>query len=92
MTIASVLLLAVIDSINPSAIAVTLWLLSTAGARVHFQVVVYVGTIFITYFLLGVTMVVGIGSLLPSVGEALEGRSGFILQSVIGRPGPPGFP
>ena len=84
MTIASVLLLAVIDSINPSAIVVTLWLLSTAGARVCSRVAVYVATIFVTYFLLGVMMVMGIGALLPSVGHALEGRPGFIVQSVIG--------
>lgn len=84
MTIASVLFLALIDSINPSALVVTLWLLSSAGARVVSRVVVYVGTIFVTYFLLGVTMVLGIGALLPSVGHALEGRPGFIVQSGIG--------
>lgn len=48
MTIAGVLLLALVDSINPSAIVVTLLLLSTAGSRAHVQVPVYVGTIFAT--------------------------------------------
>ena len=82
MTIAGVLFLAVLDSINPSAIVVTLYLLSTAGSRVLAQVSVYVATIFVTYLLLGVLMMLGIGALLPSVGAALDGQPGFILQSI----------
>jgi hypothetical protein len=38
MTIAGVLFLAVIDSINPSAIVVTLWLLSVARQQAPVQV------------------------------------------------------
>ena len=71
MTVAGVLFLAVIDSINPSAIVVTLYLLSMAGSRALVQVVVYVGAIFVTYLLLGVMMVLGIESLLPSLGGVL---------------------
>ena len=84
MTVAGVLVLAVLDCINPSAIVVTLYLLSTAGSRVLAQVSVYVATIFVTYLLLGVLMMLGIGALLPSVGAALDGQPGFILQSIIG--------
>jgi len=84
MTIVGVLLLAVVDSINPSAIVVTLYLLSTAGSRALAQVVVYIAAIFITYLLLGVLMVLGIESLLPWVGGILRGRTGFIVQSVVG--------
>lgn len=84
MTILGVLLLAVLDSINPSAIVVTLYLLSTAGSRALAQVVVYVGAIFITYFLLGVILVLGIESLLPTLGSVLRGRTGFIGQSLVG--------
>ena len=84
MTIAGVLFLAVLDSINPSAIVVTLYLLSTAGSRALVHVVVYIGAIFITYLLLGVMMVLGIESLLPSLGGALSGRTGLIVQSLVG--------
>jgi hypothetical protein len=49
MSIAGVLFLAVIDSINPSAIVVTLWLLSVAREQAPVQVVGYVGAIFVTY-------------------------------------------
>lgn len=84
MTIAAVLALAVLDSINPSAIVVTLYLLSTTGPRVHRNVAVYVATIFITYGLLGLLMVLGIESLLPSIGALFQGLTGFVLQSATG--------
>ena len=84
MTIAGVLLLAVIDSINPSAIVVTLYLLSVAGSRALAQVAVYIGAIFITYLLLGVMLMLGIESLLPSLSGVLGGRTGFIAQSLVG--------
>ncbi len=80
MTIVGVLLLALVDSINPSAIVVTLLLLSTAGSRAHVQVPVYVGTIFTTYLLIGVLMVLGLGALLPSVSV----YAGLVIQTLIG--------
>ena len=48
------LALALVDSINPSAIVVTLYLLSRGRAPA--QVAVYVAAIFLTYLTLGVTM------------------------------------
>lgn len=84
MTIAGVLFLAVLDSINPSAIVVTLYLLSKAGSRALGQVVVYVVAIFFTYMLLGVVMVLGLDSLLPSLSELFRGLTAFIAQSLIG--------
>lgn len=84
MTVLGVLFLALIDSINPSAIVVTLYLLSTAGPRAPVQVLVYVGAIFVTYFLLGVMLMSGVASLLPLLGGVLAGRSGLVVQSLIG--------
>jgi cytochrome c biogenesis protein CcdA len=76
------LALALIDSINPSAIVVTLYLLS--GGRVPAQIVVYVAAIFLTYLTLGVMMMSGIDALLPSLGTMGSGRLGFIVQGFIG--------
>jgi hypothetical protein len=84
MTVAGVLVLALIDSINPSAIVVTLYLLSTAGSRAFAHVATYVGAIFITYSLLGMMLVLGLESLLPALGDVLDGRTGLIVQSVVG--------
>ena len=71
-----------VDSINPSAIVVTLYLLSRERALV--QVAVYAGAIFVTYSALGVMMMLGIDTLVPSLGGLLRGRTGFVVQSLIG--------
>jgi Sap, sulfolipid-1-addressing protein len=84
MTIAGLLALAVLDSVNPSAIAVTLYLLSIATSRAHVKVAVYISTIFVTYFALGVMMVLGIDALVPSLGDVLGSRTGLVIQSLIG--------
>jgi cytochrome c biogenesis protein CcdA len=76
------LALALVDSINPSAIGVTLYLLS--GGRAPAQIVVYVAAIFLTYLTLGVIMVSGIDALLPSLATIGSGRLGLIVQGLIG--------
>jgi cytochrome c biogenesis protein CcdA len=76
------LALALVDSINPSAIVVTLYLLS--GGRMAAQIVVYVAAIFLTYLTLGVMMMSGIDALLPSLGAVGSGRLRFIVQGLIG--------
>jgi cytochrome c biogenesis protein CcdA len=76
------LALALVDSINPSAIVVTLYLLS--GGRVPAQVVVYVTAIFLTYLTLGAMVMSGIDALLPSLGAMGSGRLAFIVQGLIG--------
>jgi cytochrome c biogenesis protein CcdA len=78
----SLVVLAVVDSINPSAIVVTLFLLSRE--RVSAQVVVYVAAIFLTYLTLGALMMSGIDALLPSLSAAGSGRLGLIVQGLIG--------
>jgi cytochrome c biogenesis protein CcdA len=76
------LALALVDSINPSAIVVTLYLLSRE--RVQTQVVVYVAAIFLTYLTLGAIMMLGIDALLPSLRTTGDGRVGLIVQGLIG--------
>jgi cytochrome c biogenesis protein CcdA len=74
--------LALVDSINPSAIVVTLYLLSRE--RVPAQVAVYVAAIFVTYLTLGTVMMSGIDALLPSLPQTGSGRLVLIVQGVIG--------
>jgi cytochrome c biogenesis protein CcdA len=76
------LALAFVDSINPSAIVVTLHLLSRG--RVPAQVAVYIAAIFLTYLMLGAMMMSGIDALLPSSRTAGSTRLGFIVQGFIG--------
>ena len=84
MTLVALLALAVFDSINPSAIVVTLYLLSVSKSGVLAKVLVYVGAIFVTYLTLGVMMVLGLGALAPSLGDVLRTRGGLIAQSLVG--------
>lgn len=84
MTIATVLAMAVIDSINPSAIVVTLALLSISESRAVVQVTIYVVAIFVTYFTLGAMMLLGIDALLPFLGGVLRSPAGLITQSLVG--------
>ena len=82
MTLASLIALAVVDSINPSAIVVTLALLTRPG---HGRaVVVYVAAIFATYFAIGAATLLGLASLWQQLGPALDGPAGFVLQGLIG--------
>jgi cytochrome c biogenesis protein CcdA len=76
------LALALVDSINPSAIVVTLYLLTRE--RVLAQVGLYVVAIFLTYLTLGVVMMLGIDALLPRLQIAGDSRLGFIVQGLIG--------
>jgi cytochrome c biogenesis protein CcdA len=76
------LALALVDSINPSAIVVTLYLLSRGRAAAH--VIVYIVAIFLTYLTLGVLMLSGIGALLPSMQNVGDGRLAILVQGLIG--------
>ena len=82
MTVASLVVLAVIDSINPSAIVVTLYLLSRSEPSV--QVGVYITTIFLTYFALGLMVILGIDTFLPSMGTVLRSPLGLVGQGLVG--------
>jgi cytochrome c biogenesis protein CcdA len=82
MTIASLIVLAAVDSINPSAIVITLYLLSRAEAGV--QVGVYIATIFLTYFTVGLLMILGIDTFLPSIETLLVSPLGLIGQGLAG--------
>ena len=55
------LALALVDSINPSALVVTLYLLTRE--RVLAQVLVYVAAIFVTYVTLGAILMLGLDAL-----------------------------
>jgi cytochrome c biogenesis protein CcdA len=76
------LALALVDSINPSALVVTLYLLSGERATAH--VAVYVAAIFLTYLALGVALMSGLDAVLPSLRMVTSGQVGFILQGLVG--------
>jgi cytochrome c biogenesis protein CcdA len=78
----SLLALALVDSINPSAIVVTLYLLSRERAAP--QVIIYISTIFLTYLTLGALMMLGVDAVLWSLPISADGRLGLLVQGLIG--------
>jgi hypothetical protein len=74
--------LALVDSINPSAIVVTLYLL--AGGRAPAQVLAYVAAIFVTYLGLGVAMTSGLDAVLPALSALGRSRHGLVPQALAG--------
>lgn len=80
---AGVLALAVADSINPSAFAVTIYLLLTVR-RYASRVLTYVAGIVALYLTAGVLLVLGLDGLIRSLGQFLEGTLGYALQGLVG--------
>lgn len=77
-----VLGLAVIDSLNPSALAMTLWLLSRPGAVP--RVIAYVGGILAAYLLLGIALMLGLGAAMRAFGEVFDHPVALAIQFAIG--------
>lgn len=77
-----VLGLAVVDSINPSALAVVLWWLARPGATP--RLLAYIAGIVVAYLSLGVALMVGAGAVVRSFGAWLDHPVVLSLQLVLG--------
>lgn len=82
MVLLSILGLAIVDSINPSAIAVTLYLVTKK--KFTAQVLAYVLGIFCTYLTIGVLLTLGLSSLLGIFGEIFKSEAAYWVQLVVG--------
>lgn len=71
--------LALLDSINPSALAVTMYLMF-AGRPFAAKVLTYVGAVFASYLGLGVLLMLG----LNSVRGYLESPLAYVIQGIVG--------
>ena len=78
-TLVSLFGLAVLDSINPSALVVTVYLLLQGGSYVP-RVMSYLVAVFASYLGIGVLLVLGLGS----VWEYVEGPGAYAVQGVVG--------
>ena len=74
--------LALLDSINPSALAMTLYLVTT-GARAG-RVLTYIAAVFVTYFTIGLGLMLGLGALLAMFQGVFETTAAYVVQAVIG--------
>lgn len=75
--------IALIDSLNPSALALTLTLLSTQKSPTRY-VLSYVLGIFLTYFALGLALAFGATWFLGQFGQIFEHPIAYAIQGVLG--------
>lgn len=78
-TLASLFGLALLDSFNPSALVVTIYLL-LQGKPYAAKVLTYVSAVFISYLGIGVLLMLGLGS----VWEYVDGSAAYAVQGVAG--------
>ncbi|GAA3598465.1 hypothetical protein GCM10022419_097460 [Nonomuraea rosea] len=79
-TIGAVLGLALLDTLSPTVIGITLYLLLARPHRVGALLGVYVGSVAIAYFALGVLLMLVLGAVVPLV----DGRAWAWGQAVVG--------
>ncbi|WP_440107049.1 GAP family protein [Streptosporangium sp. H16] len=70
-TIGAVLGLALLDTLSPTVIGVTLYLLLARPRRVGALLGVYLGSVAIAYFALGVLLMFGLGAVVPVVDDTV---------------------
>lgn len=78
----SLFLLALLDSLNPSALVVALWLLSRPQPAA--RLLPYVAGIVATYLSLGIAMMLGFTALSERLGQALDHPVALIVQGLLG--------
>ncbi|MEV4109897.1 GAP family protein [Nonomuraea sp. NPDC049695] len=70
-TIGAVLGLALLDTLSPTVIGITLYLLLARPRRVGALLGVYLGSVAIAYFVLGVLLMLGLGAVVPVVDDTV---------------------
>lgn len=74
--------LALLDSVNPSALMMTLYLLTTSSYLP--KVLVYLATIFTVYLAIGILLMLGLNVLFSRVEDILNSPVAYGIQGVIG--------
>lgn len=81
----AILGIALVDSINPSALLVTGYILVKAPAHRKLRTVLaYIAGIFCLYSIVGILLTFGFAALLHTAGTILESRPVYIVQALIG--------
>lgn len=71
LTVAAVLGLAVLDMLSPALIGVTVYLLLARPRRPVLLLGAYLGTVAVSYFLLGVLLMLGLAAVVPAIDPAV---------------------
>lgn len=76
--------LALLDTLSPATIGISIYLLLTAGSRVPRLLLTYLATVALFYFCLGAALMAGLGAVVDSLGDAVNSRSAYLVQAAIG--------
>ncbi|WP_112234909.1 GAP family protein [Kocuria sp. BT304] len=71
-TLLAVLGLALLDSLSPAVIGITLYLLLTAPRRLSLLLGAYLATVATAYFVLGVLLMLGLGAIVPAIDPSVR--------------------
>ncbi|WP_043625784.1 GAP family protein [Nonomuraea candida] len=69
--VGAVLGLALLDTLSPTVIGVTLYLLLARPRRVGALLGVYLGSVAVAYFVLGALLMLGLGAVVPHIGDGV---------------------
>jgi cytochrome c biogenesis protein CcdA len=76
--------LALLDTLSPATIGISIYLLLTAGPRTGRLLTGYLTTVAAFYFALGVALMAGLGAVTDSLGDAVNSRPAYLVQFGIG--------
>ncbi|MBB5787675.1 GAP family protein [Jiangella mangrovi] len=76
--------LALLDTLSPATIGISIYLLLTGGLRTARLLTSYLATVAAFYFCLGVALMAGLGAVTDSLGDAMHGRTAYLVQAGIG--------
>ncbi|TDC51894.1 GAP family protein [Jiangella ureilytica] len=76
--------LALLDTLSPATIGISIYLLLTAGPRTGRLLTGYLTTVAAFYFALGVALMAGLGAVTDSLGDAMDSRTAHLVQLGIG--------
>lgn len=76
--------LALLDTLSPATIGISIYLLLTAGPRTPRLLFSYLATVALFYFALGTALMTGLGAVTDSLGDAVNSRSAYLVQAGIG--------
>lgn len=76
--------LAVVDSTSFGTLVIPIYLLLASGRSRASRLLIYLGTIAVFYFLVGVALMLGLSAVMENFGEALRSRPAYWVQLVLG--------
>ncbi|GAA2123091.1 GAP family protein [Kocuria atrinae] len=83
-TVGVLTVLALVDSTSFGTLLIPIWLLMAPGRLKLGRLLVYLATVVTAYFAIGVVIMLGATAFLDVFGEALETRTAYIIQLVLG--------